>query len=85
MAALPQALDSALPPSSTRLAPGELIRSQQGDSDLAPYFARVGDGEEEVDGREEFMLSISRNGADASSVKPNSRAFHLLGLQPLVK
>ncbi len=56
VAALPQPLDSVVPPYFTHLAPGELVRSQQGDSDLAPYFARVGEGSEEVDGCEEFVL-----------------------------
>ena len=38
------------------MTPAELVSSQQADPDLAPLFARVGEGSEEPEGREEFVL-----------------------------
>ena len=55
-AALPQPHDPAVPPYLTHVTPAELISSQHADPDLAPLFARVGEGSEEPEGCEEFVL-----------------------------
>ena len=56
VAALPQPHDPIVPFSLTQLEPAELICKQQEDPALASFFARVGEGSEELEGKEEFVL-----------------------------
>ena len=56
VSALPLPPDPVVPRNLSKVGPGKLIECQQADEELAPYFARVGEGSEEVEGREEFVL-----------------------------
>ena len=48
--------DPVVPPVLTQVSTGEILERQHGDESLAPYFARVGEGAEEVGGAEAFVL-----------------------------
>ncbi len=56
VSALPLSPDSDVPPNLNHVEPAELMEAQQEDEELAPLFARVGEGSEKVGGQEEFVL-----------------------------
>ena len=48
--------DLEVPLDLTHVEPARLMRAQKEDGQLAPLFAKVGEGSEEIEGREEFVL-----------------------------